>query len=1271
MNHSSMPSSWFSRAQRSHGTAKSEKATYSTTIVPVSPDRGGIRSEGNPRSPHWNPIWLHGGILSAAVFVSTLAIAILLLLGFLSRKDDGLTLYTTNHFSWTYGPTAVLTMFVAAWRQVDFCCKTLKPWAVLRRGNASAAQSMLLDYTSSLQAVSFYRAVRNKHVIVVTTITGFLVLKLITLASTGLFFPDTVFLSPQQVSLSKATKLDGSLYNSTENQGLFDASIAYTAFAVMAKGLGHANGTANNLVYENTQFDANSGPPGATIVTTVNALIPNFQCQSAPVSVRLQSANNTEPHPEDTLELLFPECTLRNGGNGTSVYALNPRNTVCPERQLSPLLQQIDCVNQTSSAASENWQLLTLADFRYQQKFTNTTDVILGDSIQATSWSTGVQQVTGIACLAGFSMQKVQLSYNFRTEPPTISTEILPGENNTQLGTFSGYDLGVLTTSALTASADMFGNLIDNQAALEYPNTLFKMMAAISGGTYEDLLDESTMVLAAQKVLQQIAIQAVAKNLVSNDNSDVTGSLVESEERLSINNVSLWLMLSGSFVIAVLTCIVLLYRPRDAYPRNPDAIGSIARLVTESCNLRDVLSNIGQGGDSGLKRRLQCSTFGIQSEVDAGGYETMKVKVSAPALAEDREDMDHQHQIQKRQEWWSPLTIKRWMLAITLLLPAVSLVLLEILQRQSDGRKGFTAVSGSSAASLTVYTRFVPALWMLLVATLVNSFDFNITVLAPFNALWSTSSNQQAKGMPISMLGLPPPLALWKSLRNQFWGAFFSGVAAMLGSILTIIVSGLYTIQSLSLSQNVSMNRLDQFNTTWLNSVLNDSSAAVVSSLTESLGLDYPQFTYDELALPKLQMADTQYSVNTSSQTQQLLQIQLPVLRSDLSCVQLAPEAMNVTARFEPEILTASAFVSATAGLPANCPYGGGNGNSTSIQFDWTFTLRGNSSFVGKLIDLHVGPFDAVFASSAGELEPNTQPDNPPDCPSLAFIYGHAVANDPSQTSITTLMCYQYIDQLATNVTFTWPDLAIPTQSAPLVNDSSAKRLSSSSAGQTAFQFRLQLHMDDEFSSFNQSAANTTTTDGSDPPLDNFFQGVLFGRTPVDPSLLAGNSSSDVSQVYSGIRGLYRRYMAQAISGNMRVPLAQTSSEDTSKVTGTLLNAQLQPRIVQNRTAKIILQVLLGLIFILTALAVWLTKLHEILPFNPCCIAGMAALFARSRMCDLDDPVGREIMENHGQGFSDRRWSFKLGWWDVHGEVGDGPLEKWYGIDAGKLGEVG
>lgn len=95
-------------------------------------------------------------------------------------------LWTDNHYAWTYGPTAILVVVVSLWRQVDFWCKKLVPWQELRNGNATSTRSILLDYVSPLQATSLWHALRLWHVSVIVTITGFALLKVITIISTGL-----------------------------------------------------------------------------------------------------------------------------------------------------------------------------------------------------------------------------------------------------------------------------------------------------------------------------------------------------------------------------------------------------------------------------------------------------------------------------------------------------------------------------------------------------------------------------------------------------------------------------------------------------------------------------------------------------------------------------------------------------------------------------------------------------------------------------------------------------------------------------------------------------------------------------------------------------------------------------------------------------------------------------------------------------------------------------------------------------------------------------
>ncbi|KAJ9605266.1 hypothetical protein H2200_009923 [Cladophialophora chaetospira] len=1225
--------------------------------VDAQGDENITRSARKPQT--WNPFWLSRSFLLATSSILVALVTGLLLLLYLARRSDGLALHTRNHFSWTYGPTAVLTVFVAGWRQLDYYCKALTPWQELRDGHADPQRSVLLDYKSPLQIVSFWNAVKNRHATVAVTILGFIILKLVTLASTGLLLPSVISLPISTIEVQQSTRLNGALYNETENQGLFDPSIAYTAFAVMAKGLPYADGTTVSMVYEQYRLPASDSSINGTVSAQLRALVSKYHCESAPVAIKLQPANVTDQHPEDNLELLFPQCRLRANGGGTPAFVLNPQTFVCPDRQLSPLLQQIDCYD-----GSDNWQLLTLADLRYKQAIVNASDLVLGDPVAASSWSTDVNTITSIACRSAFTLNDVDLSYDFASSPPTVpKTRLLGANNSTNLGDFTGFDLGVLTTSALSASADMFGNLVDNGYVLEYPNSLFKMMAAISGGSYENLLNETVMIQAAERVLQQVALQSIAKYMISPDRTELLATLLQKQERLQVSELSAWLMLSGCMMIMCFTLSLLWKRPRDVSPRNVEILGSTARLAAHSSEFASLLKDVSSGADRELDVILQGLTFSTQRRL--AGDKSIFSLVPSP---EDNDSTVERKSTDLNSapgqiSWWSPLTLKRPILVMSLALPLSAVAVLEALQQLSDRHHGFTSLSGNDL-SLTLFTRFTPALLMLTIATLINSLDFNVAVLAPFNTLRDGSGQQSRAVMSTSILGLPLPFALWQSLKLRQWGSLLSGSASLVASILTIVVSGLFTVEQLSVPQPISLGIADQFNTTWIDSAKNDSSAAVVVSLTESIGLADPQYTSGELALPALRSSTAS---GVAIESGEILQIGLSTLRGDLECVKLPNDMVNVSATYNFRIETAQASVSAQAPLPAACRLGGVNGTEDVIDFSNSFALHGKSSFVGKLIDLHVGPFDPIQDSSFGELSPNTQLDNPPGCPSLAFMYGFADVDDPIKTTITTLVCYQYIDQVQANVSFVLPDLTIPTNQPPIVDESTSRRLKSGSNNETAFQFRLQLHMDDEFSSFNQTGDGTSTLAESSPPLDNFFRGVLFGKEPLDETLLASTDETDVSHVFGGIRGFYRRYMAQAISSNMRVSL---DPDQTQPVPGTILNGHLQARIVQNRTAKIILQVLLSLIFVLASLAVYISKLHELVPFNPCTIAGVAILFARSRLCDLVDPLGEEVMRGNGAELSDEQYRFKLGWWEIRNDVRE-QKHKWYGIDAEKEEEKG
>jgi hypothetical protein len=295
---------------------------------------------------------------------------------------------------------------------------------------------------------------------------------------------------------------------------------------------------------------------------------------------------------------------------------------------------------------------------------------------------------------------------------------------------------------------------------------------------------------------------------------------------------------------------------------------------------------------------------------------------------------------------------------------------------------------------------------------------------------------------------------------------------------------------------------------------------------------------------------------------------------------------------------------------------------------------------------------------SEGEISPTTQQDNPPGCPSLGFLYGFVDVNDDSRSSATALLCYQRMQQLPVDASLSFPDLSLSPDSPPVADETKSTLLVAGPNNNTAFQYRLQVHMDKEFSMFNQTEFGSSSS-GSNPVVDPFFQGVLFGRRPIPQPWLADPSQHD--NVVSAIQGFYRRYMAQAISANMRVPALAANAD---VLNGTLRTVGETMRVKQHNGSKLALQVILGVMFICGILAASLSKLREVVPHNPCTIAGAMVLWAGSKSCS--DRSGVCSLPNDALCVSDKQLvqddtlagcSFRLGWWENEG------AEKRYGLD--------
>ncbi len=292
--------------------------------------------EGSPQNTAmWKPIWLRWASLLAISAGFALLGIILIILWHYSTVNNGFALLSTNHYSWTYGPTAVLVLIVAVWRQVDFHCKSLAPWHELQHGNTEASDSLLLDYVSPFLPVALFRACSKQNWTISATILGFIILKLITVTSTGLLTMEATKITLQESALLGTTQLDGMLVNTTlyaTPPTLFDSSIVYKAYGIMSKGLPYAEGAKPNLVYESFELPNPEQYTNSTISATVDAFVPRFSCEEVEVTTILPPQNSTDSNEQAMFYITSPSCNLESGSDSVlpSMWIRNPRVNVAP-----------------------------------------------------------------------------------------------------------------------------------------------------------------------------------------------------------------------------------------------------------------------------------------------------------------------------------------------------------------------------------------------------------------------------------------------------------------------------------------------------------------------------------------------------------------------------------------------------------------------------------------------------------------------------------------------------------------------------------------------------------------------------------------------------------------------------------------------------------------------------------------------------------------------------------------------------------------------------
>ncbi|KAJ3564443.1 hypothetical protein NPX13_g7844 [Xylaria arbuscula] len=1162
------------------------------------PTDGSIKNNGtNVSHPKvmWRSAWLHKRTLVAFILLVVSLLVSLSLLWWYDITNDGIKLtISSNHYIWAYGPTAILVVVVSIWRQIDYQCKVMQPWLCMQYHTSSAENSILLDYISSLQVTSFYKAISNRHWPVACSILGFAALKVAVLASTSLLTPSDTLIVQTYDDARLLTTFNTSQFwetipfqNTTTENGTFERVRGVIGAQMTAQEPSYLNVSADpiytywaqnasNFSFPFQSFDVpKTNDRISRLSMQVDAFIPNVTCE-VPRWTSFQDAAEYDS-PLTQLELDTPTCSVGRGKvdylNGSAVDVVAaPENAIycwegCPDYPVSFTIQRVNCADPSNWKEPLPLDNTTPHDFRFALIAANISDYHTNDMARYNY----ILQAGVVLCNIDYNIIKVTAMKDAIADTYSIP-EQYEGIVGDHLSGLSGLELSEIVYTSLCYSAGGFalgrGNpwfLPSDQDSLA-SNPIFSVMTSHLGGPRNP-------------------------------------------------------------------AIITLTTTRQATPQDPRPTATHASILAASPSLQGLLQGAGSLRTSELKSLLEGFCFktvvGKKFQIEVVQHE-----ITADCLQRIR---------QIKTGTWLPSSAKLPFVSLTLTLPVLAIGVLEILYRVSTTHEG---LADAPADSLTISygVQLSSSLIILLISTCFNSLDFTIVTFAPFGSL-RTGVASTSKEMLANLPGITPLLVLYHSMKRRQFELALSTLATLIGSLLAVFSSGLWVLDnSARFNSNCTTSANHTWNLTPSDALMVSSGTAMALSSIERNVTGSPPNVWEDLVFPHV--SEIVLSGDPSDSWREVIDtvpsnyaLTLPALRPELDCAMVPTHLIDGTVLIYPEIDDFFVHLEADWDLPRGC-HGGPNANRTYLNIG--IDAEG-VSWYAKFRDAHMGPWNItnVYGNELGD-DPvffplaNEQQDNPLGCPSIVSIFGHINLTHDLQNALTIFVCNQKIQQIDTTVTYIGDPRngVISLSQPPVTDESTATYLNNGTKGIDTFNYRIEY---DVFRLLPFSASL------QDVFVDSFFNHILYGPDGISAEHLSGPENAP--RLLEAIQKLYKRYMVQMMNSKFRQPFGPSQESDSRKISGTVTRAIR--RLTVNYPSKLALQITLATMTVLSALAFRLAKLRGTLPRNPCSIASVMGFLAGSRLCSSGDilPEGAEWMTLEELNELLNGHTFSLGWW--------------------------
>lgn len=979
------------------GLADFTRSALPPEYVSVQCDGDGEDERAAPRigmlDTGWQPLFMKPRVLLAFAVLFLIFFVSLQIIWSWSQGHQGIaTSDDSKHYLWTFGPTAVLVFVTVGWRQVDYAAKSLQPWAEMAKGPATADRSLLLDYVTPIQAVALTRALRNRHFVVASTITVFFLLKVLTIISTGLFSLDQVNRNSIDAALQLSSSFTGENFKHATS---VDSRAAYTIYGVQSLNLSYPSGTTAQYAVQmfTPQDQSADGLVSYTAVADVFSAALDCQTGGHLTYTNASDYNQvTGGFQEITpiseyynTSVTTSDCEIHNAhldappwmGNGTYLGYYG-------------IMQNVTCSNLADNDPKKQRMMFAIA---YSKRTSQDVQAMLNSST--------------VVCIPKYTIQPASITL---VNSSVVQDIQLRGGSPRQLAGVSGYDvaLGVLgatrqasmissqtTTGITNITLDNFFNLIIGNN----PNT----------SAVHSLLDPVLLESVSKAVYSKIAAQVASRYMIKSDSQVsptqsglLTGSVLKTEQRLLARQLPLRLMQGITMFMSCLVTFMLFITQTGVTPCSPESLAAVAAVMARSPSVTEQLKYTGHMNMHKIRSILLGQRF---FTVIRHGERGPSFCVQSSESRPSQNGITYPKKIDTEQvRWIRPFSLGHVAKTLAVIGPIAVVISLEVTLRLSNANSGLADVNGDSSKRYAWL--YVPTFVLVLLGTLFNVLDFDIEFSEPFHRL-SRGYTDAKSSMFQDHLRRIPIGTTFHALRNGRYALLAASISILLAPTLTIISSGLFTVQPVPLVSTLNDVRLtDWFNTTGTTGSTEDTRAGLVASMIVQGNMSFPEWTYDELALPKIELSSSGAAAGLNG----TVVVKTPALRGQAGCT-VVPKEMY----FSVDVQSGSTLL-----LNISSPTGCGNAGligQGDVYISETLYVP-TTGYFGTTLDLPVGG---------------------PNCPSLAIFYGEMVNNKTKH--ITTLLCRPSIERLEVNATFNVPDLSIA--ASPIVIPDTASHFSS------------------------------------------------------------------------------------------------------------------------------------------------------------------------------------------------------------------------------------